>query len=81
MSRQYRQMDLRQHTLHRDGHLTWKLGKNKLVDVHAVLLDELLVLLARNDGKLLLKFHTSQSNRLCPVLRLSNLLATEVATS
>ncbi len=85
MSNQYRAMDLRKFTLVHEGPLHWRLGKNKLVDLHVLLLEDLLILLSRHsDGQnLSLKFYDMNmlpDGKWCPVLKLSSLMAKNVAT-
>lgn len=43
LSKQYRGLDLRKHELIKEGSLTWRLSKTKSVDLHVVLLEDLLV--------------------------------------
>ncbi len=85
MSREYRNLQLTGHRLIHDGALSWRLGKNKAVDLHVLLLEELLILLTRHsDGqKLSLKYYDMNmlpDGKWCPVLRLSSLMAKNVAT-
>ncbi|CDW57774.1 RhoGEF domain containing protein, partial [Trichuris trichiura] len=71
-----------------EGNLFWRLGKNKVVPLHAVLLDELLLLLSKSsDGhRLSLRFHNLNTGKEdmkwthCPLLKLSNLIAKDMAT-
>ncbi|VDP08760.1 unnamed protein product, partial [Soboliphyme baturini] len=87
---EYRSLDLRQFALIYEGALSWRLGKNKAVDLHVVLFDNLLVLLTKtSDGqRLTLRFHNinlisgkeDAKWTHCPLLKLSSLMAKNVAT-
>uniref|UniRef100_A0A8V5GQX3 Uncharacterized protein n=1 Tax=Melopsittacus undulatus TaxID=13146 RepID=A0A8V5GQX3_MELUD len=70
-----------------EGLLSWRLGKDKAVDAHALLLDSLLVLLQRQDERLLLRSqsrgpaHAHDGSRLLsPVIRLRAAMTRLVAT-
>nr|XP_054509180.1 rho guanine nucleotide exchange factor 11 [Agelaius phoeniceus] len=81
-------LDLTSHRMIHEGPLAWRVGKDKSVELHVLLLEELLVLLQRQDERWLLKCHsrgglggaadTKQS--FSPVLKLSSLLVRSVAT-
>ena len=90
---EYRNLDLTRHTLLHDGTLTMKLGDSKRVKaLHALLLEDCLMLLQRQGDKFLLKFHSSSggqagpgredSRRLLhsPVIKYSTMLVRPVAT-
>ncbi|XP_039568980.1 rho guanine nucleotide exchange factor 11 [Passer montanus] len=88
LAAEFRNLDLTTHRMIHEGPLTWRVGKDKSVDLHVLLLEELLVLLQRQDERWLLKCHskgglggapdTKQS--FSPVLKLSSLLVRSVAT-
>ncbi|XP_027529490.1 rho guanine nucleotide exchange factor 11-like, partial [Neopelma chrysocephalum] len=70
-----------------EGPLTWRVGKDKTVDLHVLLLEDLLVLLQKQDEKLVLKCHSktalgSSDNKqtFSPVLKLNSVLIRSVAT-
>ena len=73
--------------MHYDGQLQWRLGR-KHVDVHAVLLEDILVLLQRADDKLVLKCQSTtvvtgkEDTKFThsPIIKLTNLLTRNVAT-
>ncbi|ESO99927.1 hypothetical protein LOTGIDRAFT_113144 [Lottia gigantea] len=48
-------LDLPQHKLVYEGELTWRLRPNRLIDMHVILLEDILVLLQKQDEKLILK--------------------------
>lgn len=77
-----------QFTLLYDGPLTWRLSRDRLINVHVVLLSDILLLLQKQDEKLALR---SQSTLLVagktetktthsPIIKLQNLLVKPVAT-
>uniref|UniRef100_A0A5S6QK26 Rho guanine nucleotide exchange factor 12 n=1 Tax=Trichuris muris TaxID=70415 RepID=A0A5S6QK26_TRIMR len=88
MSDEYRRLNVTNYSLVYEGSLFWRLGKNKVVALHAVLLDELLLLLSKSsDGhRLTLRFHNLNTGKEdmkwthCPLLKLSNLIAKDMAT-
>ncbi|XP_066031010.1 rho guanine nucleotide exchange factor 11-like [Chamaea fasciata] len=88
LAAQFRNLDLTSHRMIHEGPLAWRVGKDKSVELHVLLLDELLVLLQRQDERLLLKCHGKGApagaadgrQSFSPVLRLSSLLVRSVAT-
>ncbi|KFD55689.1 hypothetical protein M514_03437, partial [Trichuris suis] len=88
MSEEYRRLNVTNYSLIYEGNLFWRLGKNKVIPLHAVLLDELLLLLSKSsDGhRLSLRFHNLNTGKEdmkwthCPLLKLSNLIAKDMAT-
>ncbi|XP_013792481.2 rho guanine nucleotide exchange factor 11-like [Limulus polyphemus] len=84
MTQNYKYLDLTKHKLVHEGLLTWRLSKRSL-DIHVVLFEDILVLLQRQDDKLLLKYHnshlTSDTKVIhSPILRVQNLFTRNVAT-
>ncbi|CEF60577.1 RhoGEF2 [Strongyloides ratti] len=74
--------DITKHKLIHDGSLQWKITKNKIIDMHVVLLHGYLICLTKSsDGnKLYLKSHeTSKDVRLHPIMFLNNLMIREKA--
>uniref|UniRef100_A0A131YRA1 Guanine nucleotide exchange factor n=1 Tax=Rhipicephalus appendiculatus TaxID=34631 RepID=A0A131YRA1_RHIAP len=86
----YRHLDLKRHRLVHEGALTMRLPRQKPLDVQLVLLEDLLLVLQRQDGseRLALRFYsvclptaTAEDRMLqCPVMRLRHLHARDVAT-
>ncbi|XP_071175602.1 rho guanine nucleotide exchange factor 11-like isoform X50 [Mytilus edulis] len=78
-----KELDLTKHKLVYDGVLTWNINQRKTVDVHVVLLEDVLVLLQKQDEKLVLKFQSTQlvagkddsKYMFSPLLELSSVLA------
>ncbi|GCB81591.1 hypothetical protein scyTo_0022201, partial [Scyliorhinus torazame] len=79
----FKNIDLTQRQMVHEGPLIWRLTKEKAIDVHVLLLDDILVLMQKVDDKMVLKCHSKNSvggSMLCPVIRLGSLLARDVAT-
>ncbi|CAN7983024.1 unnamed protein product [Ixodes hexagonus] len=88
VSHAYKNLDLRQHRLLYEGPLVWRLPRQKAIEVQLLLLEDMLVLLQRQDERLLLRFHAvhlptaREDAKLthCPVLTLQNVFTRDVAT-
>lgn len=83
----FQNLDITKKKLVHEGPLTWRVTKDKAVEVHVLLLDDLLLLLQRQDERLLLKSHSRTltptpdgKTMLRPVLRLTSAMTREVAT-
>ncbi|XP_063735902.1 rho guanine nucleotide exchange factor 1b isoform X2 [Eleginops maclovinus] len=84
---EYKYMDLTQKKMLYEGSVTWRLTKEKAIEVQCVLLGDLLVLLQRQDDKMVLKCQ-SKSNiavqegkqMLSPIIKLDSVFLREVAT-
>ncbi|XP_062493933.1 rho guanine nucleotide exchange factor 1 [Pezoporus occidentalis] len=79
--------DLTKRTLVHEGPLSWRLSRDKAVEVQVLLLDDLLVLLQRQDERFLLRCHSRSlapapdgKRLLSPVLRLRAAMTRLVAT-
>ncbi|XP_051263670.1 rho guanine nucleotide exchange factor 1b isoform X5 [Dicentrarchus labrax] len=83
----YKNIDLTQKKMLYEGPLTWRVTKEKAIEVQCVLLGDLLVLLQRQDDKMVLKCQ-SKSNiavqegkqMLSPIIKLDSVFLREVAT-
>uniref|UniRef100_A0A480M7J8 Rho guanine nucleotide exchange factor 1 isoform 1 n=1 Tax=Sus scrofa TaxID=9823 RepID=A0A480M7J8_PIG len=87
MLSEFKNLDITKKKLVHEGPLTWRVTKDKAVEVHVLLLDDLLLLLQRQDDRLLLKSHSRTltptpdgKTMLRPVLRLTSAMTREVAT-
>ncbi|XP_006871575.1 PREDICTED: LOW QUALITY PROTEIN: rho guanine nucleotide exchange factor 1 [Chrysochloris asiatica] len=87
MLSEFKNLDITKKKLIHEGPLTWRVTKDKAVEVHVLLLDDLLLLLQRQDERLLLKSHSRTltptpdgKTMLRPVLRLTSAMTREVAT-
>ncbi|XP_056123796.1 rho guanine nucleotide exchange factor 1b isoform X4 [Rhinichthys klamathensis goyatoka] len=84
---EYKNIDLTTRKMLYEGSLTWRVTKEKAIDVHCVLLSDLLVLLQKQDDKMVLKCQ-SKSNiaaqegklMLSPIIKLESVFLREVAT-
>ncbi|KAI4811515.1 hypothetical protein KUCAC02_014411 [Chaenocephalus aceratus] len=84
---EYKNIDLTQKKMLYEGLVTWKVTKEKAIEVQCVLLGDLLVLLQRQDDKMVLKCQ-SKSNiavqegkqMLSPIIKLDSVFLREVAT-
>lgn len=87
MLSEFKNLDITKKRLVHEGPLVWRVTKDKAVEVHVLLLDDLLLLLQRQDERLLLKSHSRTltptpdgKTMLRPVLRLTSAMTREVAT-
>ncbi|XP_075845187.1 rho guanine nucleotide exchange factor 1 isoform X5 [Microtus pennsylvanicus] len=87
MLSEFKNLDITKKKLVHEGPLTWRVTRDKAIEVHVLLLDDLLLLLQRQDEKLLLKSHSRTltptpdgKTMLRPVLRLTSAMTREVAT-
>ncbi|XP_060077003.1 rho guanine nucleotide exchange factor 11-like isoform X2 [Ylistrum balloti] len=84
MADDLKSLDLRAHRLVHEGPLTWNMNQRKSLDVHVILLEDLFVLLQKQDDKLVLKCQSTQlvagkediKYMFAPVLKLNNILHT-----
>ncbi|XP_061559380.1 rho guanine nucleotide exchange factor 12-like isoform X2 [Phycodurus eques] len=84
-----RNLDLTKRKMVHEGPLSWKVNKDKRIDLYTLLLEDILVLLQKQDERLLLKFHsknvaTSAADSklsFSPVIRLGTVLVRPVATN
>uniref|UniRef100_A0A8C6Y3T8 Rho guanine nucleotide exchange factor 11 n=1 Tax=Naja naja TaxID=35670 RepID=A0A8C6Y3T8_NAJNA len=84
---EFKNLDLRGRRMIHEGPLTWRISKDKTVDLQVLLLGDLLVLLQRQDERLVLKCHgraglgsSDPKQSFSPVLRLGSVLIRSVAT-
>ncbi|XP_036394334.1 rho guanine nucleotide exchange factor 1b isoform X1 [Megalops cyprinoides] len=84
---EYKSIDLTSKTMIYEGALTWKVTKEKALDVQCVLLGDLLVLLQKQDDKMVLKCQSKSSTSvqegkqmLSPIIKLDSAFLREVAT-
>ncbi|XP_010221400.1 PREDICTED: rho guanine nucleotide exchange factor 11-like [Tinamus guttatus] len=87
LAAEFKSLDLTSRRMIHEGPLTWRVSKDKTVDLHVLLLEDLLVLLQKQDEKLVLKCHSktalgSSDNKqsFSPVLKLNAVLIRSVAT-
>ncbi|XP_061093388.1 rho guanine nucleotide exchange factor 1b isoform X3 [Conger conger] len=84
---EYKNLDLTQRRMVYEGPLMWRVTKEKALDVQCVLLGDLLVLLQRQDDRMVLKCQSKSSagvqegkQMLSPVIKLDSVFLREVAT-
>ncbi|XP_061875971.1 rho guanine nucleotide exchange factor 11 isoform X2 [Colius striatus] len=87
LAAEFKSLDLTSRCMIHEGPLSWRISKDKTVDLHVLLLEDLLVLLQKQDEKLVLKCHSktalgSSDNKqtFSPVLKLNSVLIRSVAT-
>lgn len=80
-------LDLTKRKLVHEGPLSWKLTKDKTIELYTILLEDILVLLQKQDERLILKFHgknlasaADPKQIFSPVIKLSTVLVRPVAT-
>uniref|UniRef100_A0A8C8S516 Rho guanine nucleotide exchange factor 1 n=1 Tax=Pelusios castaneus TaxID=367368 RepID=A0A8C8S516_9SAUR len=84
---EFKNTDITKRNLVHEGPLTWRVSKDKSVDVHVLLLDDILVLLQRQEERLVLRCHSRPAGPtpeprqvLSPIIKLSSAMTREVAT-
>ncbi|XP_070252486.1 rho guanine nucleotide exchange factor 11 isoform X2 [Myotis yumanensis] len=87
LAAEFKSLDLTTRKMIHEGPLTWRISKDKTLDLHVLLLEDLLVLLLKQDEKLLLKCHSKTAvgssdskQTFSPVLKLNAVLVRSVAT-
>ncbi|KAG8449949.1 hypothetical protein GDO86_016580 [Hymenochirus boettgeri] len=87
LAAEFKNLDLTARRMIHEGPLTWRITKDKTIDLHVLLLEDLLVLLQKQDEKLVLKCHskatmvsTDTKQTFSPVIKLNSILVRSVAT-
>uniref|UniRef100_A0A8D0H3M1 Rho guanine nucleotide exchange factor 12 n=1 Tax=Sphenodon punctatus TaxID=8508 RepID=A0A8D0H3M1_SPHPU len=82
-----RNLDLTKRKMIHEGPLTWKVNRDKTIDLYTLLLEDILVLLQKQDDRLVLRCHstilasTSDSKHIfSPVIKLNTVMVRQVAT-
>ncbi|XP_017284495.1 rho guanine nucleotide exchange factor 12 isoform X1 [Kryptolebias marmoratus] len=80
-------LDLTKKTLIHKGPLSWKVNKDKIIELFTLLLEDVLVLLQKQDERLILKCHSKNlagapdtKHIYSPIIKLSTVLVRSVAT-
>nr|XP_020454230.1 rho guanine nucleotide exchange factor 12-like isoform X2 [Monopterus albus] len=80
-------LDLTKRKMIHEGPLSWKINKDKTIEMYTILLEDILVLLQKQDERLVLKFHgknlvstTDTKHIFSPVIKLNTVLVRPVAT-
>uniref|UniRef100_A0A665U8Y5 Rho guanine nucleotide exchange factor (GEF) 12b n=1 Tax=Echeneis naucrates TaxID=173247 RepID=A0A665U8Y5_ECHNA len=80
-------LDLTKRKMVHEGPLSWKVNKDKTIELYTILLEDILVLLQKQDERLVLKFHgknpasaADTKNIFSPIIKLNTVLVRPVAT-
>uniref|UniRef100_A0A3Q3GVR9 DH domain-containing protein n=1 Tax=Labrus bergylta TaxID=56723 RepID=A0A3Q3GVR9_9LABR len=80
-------LDLTKRKMVHEGPLSWKINKDKIIELYTLLLEDILVLLQKQDERLVLKLHgknpasaADTKNIFSPVIKLNTVLVRPVAT-
>uniref|UniRef100_A0A673A695 Rho guanine nucleotide exchange factor (GEF) 12a n=1 Tax=Sphaeramia orbicularis TaxID=375764 RepID=A0A673A695_9TELE len=80
-------LDLTKRTMVHEGPLSWKVNKDKTIELYTLLLEDILVLLQKQDERLILKCHSKNlagtadtKHIFSPIIKLSTVLVRSVAT-
>ncbi|KAM4651915.1 rho guanine nucleotide exchange factor 1 isoform 3-T3 [Discoglossus pictus] len=84
---EFKNLEISKRNLIHEGSLTWRVSKDKAVDVHVLLLDDILMLMQKQDERLVLKCQSRTITptpdgklMLSPIIKLSMAMSREVAT-
>ncbi|XP_067293909.1 rho guanine nucleotide exchange factor 12 isoform X3 [Pseudorasbora parva] len=87
MIAEFKNLDLTKRKMVHEGPLFWKVNKDKTIELYTLLLEDILVLLQRQDDKLILKCHsknlagTAETKHIfSPIIKLSTVMVRSVAT-
>ncbi|XP_043096368.1 rho guanine nucleotide exchange factor 12 isoform X4 [Puntigrus tetrazona] len=87
MIAEFKTLDLTKRKMVHEGPLSWKVNKDKTIELYTLLLEDILVLLQRQDEKLILKCHsknlagTAETKHIfSPIIKLSTVMVRSVAT-
>ncbi|XP_029957008.1 rho guanine nucleotide exchange factor 12-like isoform X2 [Salarias fasciatus] len=80
-------LDLTKRKMVHEGPLSWKVNKDKMIELYTLLLEDIMVLLQKQDERLVLKFHgknlasaTDAKHIFSPIIKLGSVLVRPVAT-
>ncbi|XP_041850598.1 rho guanine nucleotide exchange factor 12 isoform X3 [Melanotaenia boesemani] len=84
---EFKNLDLTKRTMVHEGPLSWKVNKDKTIELYTLLLEDILVLLQKQDERLILKCHcknlagTADTKHIySPIIKLNTVLVRSVAT-
>ncbi|XP_054854554.1 rho guanine nucleotide exchange factor 12 isoform X2 [Eublepharis macularius] len=84
---EFRNLDLTKKKMIHEGPLTWKVNRDKTIDLYTLLLEDILVLLQKQDDRLVLRCHSKilastadSKHTFSPVIKLNTVLVRQVAT-
>ncbi|XP_075402837.1 rho guanine nucleotide exchange factor 12 isoform X2 [Tenrec ecaudatus] len=82
-----RNLDLTKRKMIHEGPLVWKVNRDKTIDLYTLLLEDILVLLQKQDDRLVLRCHckilaatADSKHTFSPVIKLNTVLVRQVAT-
>ncbi|XP_051965821.1 rho guanine nucleotide exchange factor 12 isoform X2 [Xyrauchen texanus] len=83
----FKNLDLTKRKMVHEGPLSWKVNKDKTIELYTLLLEDILVLLQKQDERLILKCHSKNlagtadtKHIFSPIIKLSTVLVRSVAT-
>uniref|UniRef100_A0A8C5R8N8 Rho guanine nucleotide exchange factor 1 n=1 Tax=Leptobrachium leishanense TaxID=445787 RepID=A0A8C5R8N8_9ANUR len=84
---EFKNLDISKKNLIYEGSLVWRVSKDKAIDVHGLLLDDMLMLIQKQDERMVLKCQSRTimptpdgKLMLIPIIKLNSAMAREVAT-
>uniref|UniRef100_A0A8D0KNC0 Rho guanine nucleotide exchange factor 12 n=1 Tax=Salvator merianae TaxID=96440 RepID=A0A8D0KNC0_SALMN len=84
---EFRNLDLTKKKMIHEGPLTWKVNRDKTIDLYTLLLEDILVLLQKQDDRLVLRCHSKilasagdSKHTFSPIIKLNTVLVRQVAT-
>ncbi|CAL8364533.1 unnamed protein product [Lota lota] len=78
---EFKNLDLTKGKMVHEGPLSWKVNKDKSIELFSILLEEVLVLLQKQDERLVLKCQSMNlAGTFSPIIKLNNVLVRPVAT-
>ncbi|KAI4900712.1 hypothetical protein NFI96_029145 [Prochilodus magdalenae] len=87
MIAEFKNLDLTKRKMVHEGPLSWKVNKDKTIELYTLLLEDILVLTQRQDEKLILKCHSKNlagtaetKYTFSPIIKLSTVMVRSVAT-
>ncbi|KAL0994607.1 hypothetical protein UPYG_G00124770 [Umbra pygmaea] len=87
MISEFKNLDLTKRKMVHEGPLFWKVNKDKTIELYTLLLEDILVLLQKQDERLVLKCHSENlagtadtKHIFSPIIKLSTVLVRSVAT-
>ncbi|XP_069039111.1 rho guanine nucleotide exchange factor 12 isoform X2 [Lepisosteus oculatus] len=87
MISEFKNLDLTKRKMIHEGPLSWKVNKDKTIELYTLLLEDILVLLQKQDERLILKCHSKNlagtadtKHIFSPIIKLNTVLVRSVAT-
>uniref|UniRef100_A0A673KN67 Rho guanine nucleotide exchange factor 12-like n=1 Tax=Sinocyclocheilus rhinocerous TaxID=307959 RepID=A0A673KN67_9TELE len=87
MISEFKNLDLTKRKMVHEGPLSWKINKDKTIELYTLLLEDILVLMQKQDERLILRCHSKNlagtadtKHIFSPIIKLSTVLVRSVAT-